>query len=200
MHLKIIKPFFEFLVALVVLVIFSPLFVVVTVVLFFFNGGKPFFFQVRPGKNEKKFRIIKFKTMSDKRDKTGELLPDEFRLTGFGKLIRKLSIDELPQMINVIKGDMSLVGPRPLLVAYLTLYSKEQRRRHSVKPGITGWAQVNGRNTLSWKEKFEHDVWYVDHMSFMVDCQILLKTVLKVFVSEGISSENSATMEQFEGE
>jgi undecaprenyl phosphate N,N'-diacetylbacillosamine 1-phosphate transferase len=175
-------------------------FIVVTIILFFENAGSPFFFQIRPGKLEKKFKIIKFKTMSDQRDGTGELLSDELRLTGFGKLVRKLSIDELPQMLNVIKGDMSLVGPRPLLVEYLPLYSKEQNRRHLVKPGITGWAQVNGRNTLSWKKKFEYDVWYVDNLSFMVDCKILLKTVLKVFISEGISSENSATMERFEGE
>jgi undecaprenyl phosphate N,N'-diacetylbacillosamine 1-phosphate transferase len=200
MYNKIFKPLIDVLVALIVFIIFSPLFIVVTIILFFENAGSPFFFQIRPGKLEKKFKIIKFKTMSDQRDGTGELLSDELRLTGFGKLVRKLSIDELPQMLNVIKGDMSLVGPRPLLVEYLPLYSKEQNRRHLVKPGITGWAQVNGRNTLSWKKKFEYDVWYVDNLSFMVDCKILLKTVLKVFISEGISSENSATMERFEGE
>lgn len=167
--------------------------------LFFLNNGKPFFIQPRPGKNEKIFKLIKFKTMNDKRDKLGYLLPDEKRLTVVGKFVRKTSLDEIPQLINVIKGDMSLVGPRPLLVEYLPLYNEEQKRRHEVKPGITGWAQVNGRNAISWEEKFKYDVWYVDHLSFILDLKILLLTIKKVFKREGISSTNAATMERFTG-
>lgn len=162
------------------------------------NNGSPFFFQLRPGKNGKLFRIVKFKTMNDKRDKQGNLLPDEKRLTPIGKLVRKLSIDELPQLINVLKGDMSLIGPRPLLPEYLTFYNSEQARRHEVRPGITGWAQVNGRNSISWKKKFEYDVWYVDNLSFALDAKIFWLTIIKIFKREGISSAKSATMERFD--
>lgn len=162
------------------------------------NNGSPFFFQLRPGKNGKLFRIVKFKTMNDKRDKQGNLLPDEKRLTPIGKLVRKLSIDELPQLINVLKGDMSLIGPRPLLPEYLAHYTPEQARRHEVRPGITGWAQVNGRNTLSWEKKFEYDVWYVDNLSFVLDAKIFWLTIIKIFKREGISSVTSATMERFD--
>jgi lipopolysaccharide/colanic/teichoic acid biosynthesis glycosyltransferase len=199
MYRVFVKSLMDFFVALIVLIAASPIILLTTIILLFLNAGKPFFFQVRPGKNEKLFSIIKFKTMNDKTDAKGELLPDSERLTWFGSLVRKLSIDELPQMINVLKGDMSLIGPRPLLVEYLDYYNEEQKRRHNIKPGITGWAQVNGRNTLSWKSKFEHDVWYVDHLSFGLDIKILFLTVKKVVVSEGISSESSVTMEKFKG-
>lgn len=199
MYKTFVKPLMDFFLALIVLIVTSPIVLMTTIILLFLNSGKPFFFQVRPGKNEKIFRIMKFKTMNDKTDENGELLPDSERLTWFGGLVRKLSIDELPQMINVLKGDMSLIGPRPLLVEYLDYYNEEQKRRHDVKPGITGWAQVNGRNTLSWKSKFEHDLWYVDHLSFGLDIKILFLTAKKVIVSEGISSESSVTMEKFKG-
>ncbi len=187
------------MVALFVLILSSPVTLLTTIVLFFLNGGSPFFFQVRPGKDERLFKIIKFKTMNDKTDSEGNLLPDADRLTWYGGIVRKLSIDELPQMINVLKGDMSLIGPRPLLVEYLELYDNVQKRRHEVRPGISGWAQVNGRNTLSWESKIEHDVWYVDHLSFGLDLKILFLTVKKVVISEGISGENSVTMEKFKG-
>jgi lipopolysaccharide/colanic/teichoic acid biosynthesis glycosyltransferase len=163
------------------------------------NKGTPFFFQTRPGKNEKLFKIIKFKTMTDARDAKGELLPDKERITWIGNIIRKTSLDEIPQLLNVIKGDMALVGPRPLLPEYLPLYDEEQKKRHLVKPGITGWAQVNGRNAISWKEKFKYDVWYVENQSFLLDVKILFLTVKKVFKSEGISAANSVTMEKFRG-
>ena len=165
----------------------------------FANKGTPFFFQKRPGKDERIFTIIKFKTMNDRKDPQGNLLPDAERLTPVGKVVRKTSLDELPQLINVLKGDMSLVGPRPLHVRYLPLYNKFQHRRHEVRPGITGWAQVNGRNAIGWDEKFAYDVWYVDHQSFWLDLKILWLTVLKVVRSEGISSATSATMEEFRG-
>ena len=163
------------------------------------KGAGAFFFQERPGKNGKIFKVIKFKTMTDERDTSGKLLPDAQRITKVGKLVRSTSIDELPQLINVLKGDMALIGPRPLLVRYLSLYSKEQARRHEVRPGITGWAQVNGRNAISWTKKFEFDVWYVDHCSFWLDLCIILKTIKKVFVREGISQQGQATMEPFNG-
>ena len=163
------------------------------------KGAGAFFFQERPGKNGKIFKVIKFKTMTDERDISGKLLPDAQRITKVGKLVRSTSIDELPQLINVLKGDMALIGPRPLLVRYLSLYSKEQARRHEVRPGITGWAQVNGRNAISWTKKFEFDVWYVDHCSFWLDLCIILKTIKKVFVREGISQQGQATMEPFNG-
>lgn len=163
------------------------------------NKGKVWFIQPRPGQNERIFRVIKFRTMTDDRDDKGNLLPDHKRLTPVGRFVRKTSLDELPQLINVLRGDMSFVGPRPLLIEYLPLYSIEQKRRHAVKPGITGWAQVNGRNAISWEQKFAFDVWYVDHLSFWLDMKILLLTVLKVFKAEGISSETSVTMEKFKG-
>jgi lipopolysaccharide/colanic/teichoic acid biosynthesis glycosyltransferase len=172
---------------------------IVTILLAIANNGKPFFFQPRPGKNERIFKVIKFKTMNDRRDKNGELLPDADRLTSVGKFVRKTSLDEIPQLINVIKGDMSLVGPRPLLVDYLPLYNAEQKRRHNVRPGITGWAQVNGRNAISWEKKFQYDVWYVDNISLLLDIKICWMTVQKVIKTEGISSATSATMERFTG-
>lgn len=163
------------------------------------KGAGALFFQERPGKDEKIFRVIKFKTMNDRRDASGKLLPDAQRLTRVGKFVRSTSLDEIPQLLNVIKGDMSLIGPRPLLVQYLPLYNETQRRRHEVRPGITGWAQVNGRNAISWQQKFAYDVWYVDHISLSLDCKILLKTIRKVFKREGISSDTSVTMEAFKG-
>ncbi|MCF8449663.1 MAG: sugar transferase [Taibaiella sp.] len=195
----IIKPFADFSVALVVFVVLLPVFIVVVLLLAIANSGKPFFFQLRPGKNEKIFKVIKFKTMNDRRDAAGNLLPDADRLTPIGLFVRKTSLDEVPQLLNVIKGDMSIVGPRPLLVEYLPLYNDTQRMRHNVRPGITGWAQVNGRNTISWKQKFEYDVWYVNNISFALDFRILLLTVRNVLKSEGISSETSVTMEKFTG-
>lgn len=199
-YIGIVKPLADFTVALTVFVVFSPLFTVLVLLLIVANDGKPFFFQPRPGKREKIFKVVKFKTMNDKKDKDGNLLSDAERLTPVGAFIRKTSLDELPQMINVIKGDMSIVGPRPLLVEYLPLYNDTQKHRHDVKPGITGWAQTNGRNAISWKQKFEYDVWYVQNISFALDFKILLRTVLKVFKSEGISSDTSVTMEKFRGE
>ena len=199
MYKSFFKRVIDFTAALVGLIVLSPLFLVVTIALYFANDGKPFFFQERPGLNERIFRIIKFKTMNDKKDAEGKLLSDAERLTKAGAFVRKTSLDEIPQLINVLKGDMSLVGPRPLLPQYLPLYNSEQKRRHDVRPGITGWAQVNGRNAISWEQKFEYDVWYVDNISFGLDFKILLKTVKKVFVREGISSDTSATMEVFRG-
>src|SRR5690554_8229415 len=163
------------------------------------NRGRPFFFQKRPGKNEKMFKIIKFKTMNDKKDLEGNLLSDAERLTAVGKFVRKTSLDEIPQLLNVIKGDMSLIGPRPLLVDYLPLYNSIQKRRHEVRPGITGWAQVNGRNAISWEQKFNYDVWYVNNISLALDIKILFMTILKVFKSEGISQDGQATMTKFKG-
>lgn len=189
----------DLILGVVGLLILSPIFVVVTFFLYFANDGSPFFFQTRPGKNEKLFNIIKFKTMNDRKDSNGNLLPDAERLTKVGKFVRKTSLDEIPQLINVIKGDMSLIGPRPLLPEYLPLYNAFQKQRHQVRPGITGWAQVNGRNAIGWDQKFEYDVWYVKHLSFLLDSKILLLTIKKVFVSEGISSDTSVTMEKFTG-
>ena len=177
----------------------SPLFLLVTILLFFSNRGKPFFFQARPGLNEKTVRVIKFKTMNDKKNKQGELLPSIERITSVGTFMRKTSLDEIPQLINVIKGDMSLVGPRPLREEYLPYYNEEQKRRHDVRPGITGWAQVNGRNAISWDKRFEYDVWYVDHLRFTLDCKILFMTIKKVFKSEGINASENVTMEKFTG-
>ncbi len=194
-----IKRIFDFIVASIGLVILSPIFLTITIVLYFANNGKPFFFQSRPGLNGKLFNIIKFKTMNDKKDSNGNLLPDAERLTATGAFIRKISLDELPQLINVLKGDMSLIGPRPLLPQYLSLYNERQKRRHEVRPGITGWAQVNGRNAISWKKKIELDVWYVDHLNFMTDLKVFLMTFKKVFKSEGISQEGQATTEAFNG-
>lgn len=199
MYQNLIKPFLDFLAALLGLIILSPIFIIVTLLLAIANSGKPFFFQQRPGKNERIFKIIKFKTMNDKRGEDGQLLPDLDRLTGVGKFVRKTSLDEVPQLINVLKGDMSLVGPRPLLPEYLPLYNDQQRKRHEVKPGITGWAQVNGRNALSWQGKFEKDVDYVNKQSFRFDLKILLLTLEKVIKSEGINQGGQATAEKFEG-
>ena len=197
MYPSVIKPFFDFLSALLGFVLLSPIFLLVTILLFFANNGKPFFFQLRPGKNGKIFTIIKFKTMNDKKDNDGNLLSDAKRLTVIGLFVRRTSLDEIPQLLNVIKGDMSIVGPRPLLTSYMHLYNDFQNRRHEVKPGITGWAQVNGRNGISWDKKFEYDVWYVNHISFILDLKILFKTLQKVVISEGINAENEATIEPF---
>lgn len=199
MYKLYIKRILDFILSLSGFVILLPVFVVVVIMLIFANDGKPFFFQPRIGKNNRIFRVIKFKTMNDRKDRSGKLLPDAERLTGLGKFVRRTSLDEIPQLLNVIKGDMSLVGPRPLLVEYLPLYNAQQRRRHEVLPGITGWAQINGRNTLTWEQKFNYDVWYVDNISFTLDLSILLRTVRKIIVSEGINSETSATMEKFTG-
>lgn len=199
MYRELFKPFFDIISALIGLILLFPIFLVVTVFLFFANDGKPFFFQLRPGKGGKIFKIIKFKTMNDRKDAEGNLLPDSDRLTKVGSFVRKTSLDEIPQLLNVVIGDMSIVGPRPLLTTYLHLYSDFQNRRHEVKPGITGWAQVNGRNAISWDKKFELDVWYVDHISFLLDLKILFKTVQKVIKSDGINAADSTTIEPFQG-
>ena len=194
------KRVIDFILVFCVLAVIWPILFLVTLWLYFANKGTgAFFFQERPGKNGKIFRVIKFKTMTDERDAGGNLLTDADRLTNVGRFVRSTSIDELPQLINVLKGDMALIGPRPLLVQYLPLYCKEQARRHDVRPGITGWAQVNGRNAISWTKKFELDVWYVDHCSFWLDVKIIFLTIKKVFVREGISQEGQATMEFFTG-
>lgn len=198
MYSFFLKRLIDFIVVLGVLVVIWPILLIMTLWLHFVNkGAGAFFTQERPGKNGKIFKVIKFKTMTDERDVEGKLLPDAERLTKVGRFVRSTSADELPQLLNVLKGDMSLIGPRPLLPQYLPLYSKEQARRHEVRPGITGWAQVNGRNAISWTKKFELDVWYVDHCSFLLDLKIIFLTVKKVFVREGISSDTSATMESF---
>jgi undecaprenyl phosphate N,N'-diacetylbacillosamine 1-phosphate transferase len=199
MYSSVIKPFFDFISAFMGLVLLSPIFLLVTIFLYLVNDGKPFFFQLRPGKNGKIFKIVKFKTMNDKKDKGGNLLSDAERLTKIGSFVRRTSLDEIPQLLNVVKGDMSIIGPRPLLTNYMHLYNTFQNRRHEVKPGITGWAQVNGRNAISWDKKFEYDVWYVDHISIILDLKILFKTIKKVVVGEGINAENAATIEPFEG-
>lgn len=193
------KRIADFLAAFIGIVILSPLLLLVTLGLCIANSGKPFFFQKRPGKHEKIFSIVKFKTMNDRKDVQGNLLPDSKRLTRIGKIVRKTSLDELPQLFNVLKGDMSLVGPRPLLPQYLALYSEIQKRRHEVRPGITGWAQVNGRNAISWEQKFQLDVWYVDHQSIGLDLKILIRTVKKVFKTEGINTQGQATTTPFTG-
>lgn len=195
-----IKRVLGFVLSFLAIICLSPLFLVVTIWLHFANkGAGAFFFQERPGKNGKIFKIIKYKTMTDERDASGKLLPDDQRLTKVGRFVRSTSIDELPQLFNVLNGDMALIGPRPLLVDYLPLYSREQARRHEVRPGITGWAQCHGRNTLSWSEKFSLDVWYVDHCSFLIDLQVILTTIKKVVVRDGISHEGQATMDKFNG-
>jgi undecaprenyl phosphate N,N'-diacetylbacillosamine 1-phosphate transferase len=195
-----IKPVFDFISAFALLAILSPIIVLTTLVLVIANNGRVFFLQPRPGLNAQFFKIIKFKTMRDAFDSEGKPLPDELRLTRIGQFVRAASLDELLQLINVLKGDMSLVGPRPLLVQYLTLYNKEQARRHEVKPGITGWAQVNGRNAISWEEKFRLDVEYVDKQSFWLDCKILWMTFLNVIQRKGISADGHVTMGEFMGE
>ena len=199
MYSYFFKRLSDLAVAILALVIFSPIFIVVIFCLFLVNQGKPFFFQLRPGKNGKIFKIFKFKTMNDIKDKNGNLLSDGERLTKIGVFVRKTSLDEIPQLLNVIMGDMSLIGPRPLLVQYLPLYSNLQKRRHELRPGITGWAQVNGRNAISWDKKFELDVWYVDNVSFLLDLKIVLKTIQKVIKSEGINAQDNVTIEAFDG-
>lgn len=187
MYKNYIKRLFDFSIALFGLICLSPIFIIVTIGLYFANQGKPFFFQERPGLNEKIFKIIKFKTMNDKKDAKGNLLSDAERLTPIGAFVRKTSLDEIPQLINVLKGDMSLIGPRPLLVSYLELYDDFEKQRHNMRPGITGWAQVNGRNAISWTKKFELDVFYVNNISFLLDCKILIQTVKNVLSSKDIS-------------
>ncbi|WP_343557295.1 sugar transferase [Sphingobacterium sp.] len=199
MYKNFFKRFVDFLVAGIGLLLLSPIFILVTISLFIANNGKPFFFQPRPGKGRRIFKIVKFKTMNDKRDAEGQLLSDAQRLTAIGAFVRKTSLDEIPQLINVLIGDMSLIGPRPLLVQYLPLYNEFQKRRHEVRPGITGWAQVNGRNSISWDQKFKYDVWYVDNASFSLDLRIFFLTIKKVFVREGISAEGQVTIEVFKG-
>ncbi len=199
MYKNFFKPLFDIITAVIVLLLVSPILVFAVIALAIVNSGSPFFVQRRPGKGGRIFNIVKLKTMTDERDLEGHLLPDVDRLTMIGRVIRKTSLDEIPQLFNVLKGNMSLVGPRPLLPSYLELYSKEQARRHDVKPGITGWAQVNGRNNISWQKKFELDVWYVDHQSFLLDFKIVLLTVKKVFLSEDINTEGVATTTAFKG-
>ncbi len=200
MYKNVLKRLFDFVIVLLALCVIWPFLLLIILFLYFANkGAGVFFVQSRPGKNGKLFKAIKFKTMSDERDDEGNLLPDAVRLTKVGKIVRSLSIDEFPQLLNVLKGDMAIVGPRPLLPRYLPLYSKEQYRRHEVKPGITGWAQVNGRNAISWQKKFELDVWYVDRVSFWLDIKIIFLTVKKVFAREDISKEGLATTEAFNG-
>lgn len=199
MYKNFFKRIIDFSGATFAMILLSPIFVIITIFLFFANQGKPFFVQKRPGKNCKIFKIIKFRTMNEKKDNLGNLLPDAQRLTKVGTFVRKTSLDEIPQLINVIKGDMSIIGPRPLLVHYVHLYSDFQNRRHEVRPGITGWAQVNGRNAISWDKKFELDVYYVDNLTFSLDIKIVLKTIKKVIISEGINAADVATIEPFNG-
>ena len=199
MYKLFIKLIIDFTIALFLLMVLSPIIVITIIGLCFANQGKPFFFQLRPGLNGKIFKIIKFKTMNDKKESEGNLLSDAKRLTKVGAFVRKTSLDEIPQLINVIKGDMSLIGPRPLLPEYIPLYNDFQKRRHEVKPGITGWAQVNGRNLISWQQKFDYDIWYVENISFLLDCKIVFLTIKKVFKREGISAENSVSAEAFKG-
>lgn len=200
MYKHFFKRFLDFWISLIALICISPILIVVTIWLHFANkGADAFFFQARPGKDGKIFKVIKFKTMTDERDASGNLLPDADRLTKVGKFVRSTSIDELPQLINVLKGDMALIGPRPLLVQYLPLYSMEQMRRHDVRPGISGWAQCHGRNQITWTEKFKLDVWYVDHLSLLTDLKVIFITIKKVLFREDINSDNDATMEDFNG-
>lgn len=199
MYKNFLKIIIDFIIALIGLVLLSPVFIIVFILLIINNNRKLFFFQKRPGKNEKIFKVIKFKTMNDRKGKDGGLLPDGDRLTKLGEFIRKTSLDEIPQLINVLKGDMSLIGPRPLLPEYLSLYNSEQKKRHTIKPGITGWAQINGRNAISWKKKIEYDVWYVKNISFLTDASIFFKTFLRVFKSEGINTKNQVTTTKFKG-
>lgn len=200
MYRSFFKRVFDFILSLTAIIILSPVLLLLTVIGAFRMGGNPFFTQDRPGKDGKVFKLVKFKSMNNKRDERGELLPDEKRLTSYGHFIRNTSLDELPELINILKGDMAIVGPRPLLVRYLTRYNKTQARRHEVRPGLTGLAQVNGRNAISWEDKFRYDVEYVDNLSLLLDIKIILKTALKVIKRDGISSESSATMEEFMGQ
>jgi len=199
MYKSIIKPFLDFFSALIILLILSPVFILLVILLFISNNGKPFFTQTRGGKNNKIFNVIKFKTMNDKKDINGELLPDHVRLTKVGSFVRSKSLDELPQLLNVIKGEMSLVGPRPFMSEYLEIYTDYQKRRHEVKPGITGWAQVNGRNNISWLQKFELDIWYVDRQSFWLDIKILFLTLLKIVKPTDVNQTGEATAVKFNG-
>lgn len=194
-----VKKVFDFILSFILLLFLSPFMVIIAIVIKFKLGKNIFFTQKRPGKDEKIFTIYKFRTMIDAKDENGNLLPDELRLTTFGKFLRSTSLDELPQLFNVLKGDMSFVGPRALLVEYLPRYTKEQRKRHLVKPGITGWAQVNGRNAISWEQKFEYDLWYVEHQSFLLDMKIVFLTILKIFKRSGVSSSGHVTMPKFKG-
>lgn len=194
-----LKRFVDLTLSLVAFCLLLPIFIIITALLFIANQGSPFFVQQRPGKNGRIFKLVKYKTMNDRKDEAGNLLSDAERLTAMGNFIRKTSLDEIPQLINVIKGEMSLIGPRPLLVEYLPLYNDRQKRRHEVRPGITGWAQVNGRNAIGWKEKFELDVWYVDHVDFRLDCRIVFFTIMKVLKREGVSQHGHVTMTKFEG-
>lgn len=200
MYRTFFKRLIDFLLSLFAIVLFSPIMLLVYLLLYFNNKGSVLFIQERPGKNCEIFKIYKFKTMTDEKDADGNLLPDALRLTKIGKFVRKTSLDELPQLFNVVTGDMSLVGPRPLLTHYLHLYNDFQNRRHEIKPGITGWAQVNGRNAISWDEKFAYDVWYVENCSFLVDLKIIFKTFLKVIKKEGINAADAATIEPFNGQ
>lgn len=196
---RFIKAFFDRIFSLILFIILLPIFLLVFIMLYIHFGGNPFFVQQRPGYNARTIRILKFKTMNDKKDSNGELLPDKDRLTALGKFIRKTSLDEIPQLINVIKGDMSIVGPRPLLMQYLPLYNDFQKRRHEVQPGITGWAQIQGRNNIDWQKRFELDVYYVDHQSFFFDLKILLMTAVKIFKTSDVSQEGHVTVENFKG-
>lgn len=199
MYERFIKRVLDFILSLIALAVLLPLMLVLMVLGAIKMKGNPFFTQLRPGKDGKIFKLIKFRSMTCEKDKDGNLLPDEVRLTRYGEILRSTSLDELPELLNILKGDMSIVGPRPLLVQYLPLYNEEQRHRHDVRPGLTGWAQVNGRNSITWEDKFRYDVWYVRNISFILDVKILFLTVKKVFCREGISAENSATMEDFQG-
>ncbi|HNP32734.1 MAG TPA: sugar transferase [Flavobacterium sp.] len=199
MYRLFLKRFLDILVSIIVLILASPILIIVFCILGFQNKGSIFFFQERPGFHQKAFKIIKLKTMTDAKDSDGKLLPDNQRITKVGKIIRRLSIDELPQLLNVLVGDMSLIGPRPLLFKYIPLYSEEQLRRHDVRPGITGWAQVNGRNSISWKQKFDLDIYYVDHLSFVLDVKILWLTFIKVIRTEGINQSLDRPMQPFNG-
>lgn len=194
------KHLFDFLFAFIGLLVLSPLLLFIIFALSFQNKGTPFFFQIRPGKNQKAFKIIKFKTMTDEKDSSGNLLPDIERMTRLGKIVRKLSIDELPQLLNILKGEMSLIGPRPLLFKYIHLYSKEQLRRHELKPGITGWAQVNGRNSISWSDKFRLDIEYIDNLNFWLDLKIIYLTFIKVIKKEGVNQNSERPMNPFNGQ
>ena len=199
MYSQFFKRLIDVLISLLGIIVLFPILLLITISLVISNNGKPFFYQNRPGKNGAIFTIIKFKTMNDKKDKQGKLLPDFQRMTHIGSYIRKYSLDEIPQLFSVLKGDMSLIGPRPLLVEYLPRYSERQRKRHNVKPGITGWAQVNGRNSINWQKKFELDIYYVENLSFLLDLKIIMKTLVKVFRKEGVNSSDSNTMTIFEG-
>lgn len=199
MYNNFFKNIFDIILSLILIIIVSPILIIISILLFFQHKGTPFFFQERPGKNEKSFMIIKFKSMTNEKDKKGNLLPDAERITNLGSFIRKTSLDELTQLFNVLRGDMSLIGPRPLLIKYIALYSKEQKKRHDVKPGITGWAQVNGRNAISWTKKFDYDVYYANNVSFLLDLKILWLTLVKVFKREGVNQSGERPMQPFTG-